>query len=146
MKRIGPLPPRWPGAVMIAAGSLGLIFTVNPRAAGIALIVVVCAACLFAALGAWAACMAAERADKKMGVTEEAARESARRYADELRAQYSMTENAAEIAARHFPARGSATEPQYKGGDQGLSCDTATPGATPTRKIPADSQRQSAAN
>ena len=126
-----PLPPRWPGIVMILAGLLGLVFMVNPQAAGVALLIVILAACLLCALGALSALIAAERADRAMGVTSEEVERSVREYADVLRERLRMEE--AEISAasviQGFPARGSATEHKPMGGDQGLSQDTATPGA-----------------
>ena len=116
---------------MIMAGVLGLTFMVEPKAAGIALIVVVLAACLLCALGALSALIAAERADRAMGVTSEEVERSAREYADVLRERLRMEE--AEVSAasviQGFPARGSATEHKPMGGDQGSASDKATPGA-----------------
>jgi len=129
---VNPLPPKWPGIVMILAGLLGLVFMVNPKAAGVALIVVILAACLLCALGALSALIAAERADRAMGVTSEEVERSAREYADVLRERLRMEEaevSAAAVILDDFPARGSATEHKPMGGDQGLSQDTATPGA-----------------
>ena len=127
-----PLPPRWPGIVMILAGLLGLVFMVNPQAAGVALLIVILAACLLCALGALSALIAAERADRAMGVTSEEVERSVREYADVLRERLRMEE--AEISAasviQGFPARGSDTKPQHKGGDQGSASDAmSSPGA-----------------
>lgn len=117
---------------MILAGLLGLVFMVNPQAAGVALLIVILAACLLCALGALSALIAAERADRAMGVTSEEVERSAREYADVLRERLRMEE--AEISAasviQGFPARGSDTKPQHKGGDQGSASDAmSSPGA-----------------
>lgn len=116
---------------MILAGLLGLVFMVNPQAAGVALLIVILAACLLCAIGALSALIAAERADKAMGVTTEEVERSAREYADVLRERLRMEE--AEVSAAvildDFPARGSATEHKPMGGDQGSASDKATPGA-----------------
>lgn len=97
MKRLEPLPPRWPGVALILAGSLGLCFVVSPRAAGIALIVVVCAFCLFMALGAWAAVITAGHADNRMTEEEVSARGKA--LADKLRERIRFDEAESSASA-----------------------------------------------
>ena len=85
MKKLEPLPPRWPGIAMTLAGILGLVFMVSQRAAVIALVVVVCAFCLLMALGALAAVIAAGQADNRM--TEEEVSARGRALANKLREQ-----------------------------------------------------------
>lgn len=134
-----PLPPKWIGPILVLSGFLGLIFTVSPRAAGIALIVVVLAFCLLSAFGAL---VAANRADDALAKyqAEAGASEYARQCMERIRRDEAEVA-AAAVIGDDFPARGSATELQHRGGDQGSASDTATPGA-----ISANSQDQCPAN
>lgn len=123
------LPANWIGPAMITAGVFGLTFIVHPKAASIALAIVIAWLLVMAVLSAlWAA----KQADDALGRSEEELRQSAREYADMLRERLRSDEAevsaAAVIADDSFPARGSATAQKPMGGDRD-SADTATPGA-----------------
>jgi len=89
---------------MILAVTLGLVFTCNPRAAGIALVVVVCAACLMAA---FCALVAASRADDALAKyeAERGASEYARQCMDRIRRDEADVTASAVIADDDYPAR-----------------------------------------